>query len=91
VLGVGVVGFRDPHGIRPLVLGVRETAHGREHAVASESVALDILGFKLVRDVAPGEAVVICADGRCTRASACRRSATRRASSSTSISRAPTR
>ena len=63
VLGVGVVGFRDPHGIRPLVIGVRDTASGREHAVASESVALDILGFKLVRDVAPGEAVVICADG----------------------------
>jgi amidophosphoribosyltransferase len=63
VLGVGVVAFRDPHGIRPLVLGVRETAQGSEYAVASESVALDVLGFRRLRDVAPGEGVVIGADG----------------------------
>ena len=59
VLGVGLVAFRDPHGIRPLVLGVRETAQGAEYAVASESVALDVLGFRLLRDVAPGEGVVV--------------------------------
>ncbi len=63
VLGIGVVAFRDPHGIRPLVLGRRETASGVEWAVASESVALDVLGFKRVRDVAPGEGVVLGVDG----------------------------
>ncbi|MFO0042707.1 MAG: amidophosphoribosyltransferase [Pseudomonadota bacterium] len=63
VLGLGVVAFRDPHGIRPLVLGVRSTPDGDEHAVASESVALDLLGFRRLRDVAPGEAVVIGLDG----------------------------
>ena len=63
VLGWGLVAFRDPNGIRPLVLGQRQTEQGREFAVASESVALDILGFQLVRDVAPGEAVLISADG----------------------------
>ncbi len=63
VLGLGLVAFRDPHGIRPLVLGRRETAAGVEYAVASESVALDILGFTRLRDVAPGEAVVVTTRG----------------------------
>ncbi len=63
VLGLGLVAFRDPHGIRPLVLGRRETAAGMEYAVASESVALDILGFERMRDVAPGEGVVVTARG----------------------------
>jgi len=63
VLGLGLVAFRDPHGIRPLVLGRRETMEGIEYAVASESVALDILGFQRVRDIAPGECVVITARG----------------------------
>lgn len=63
LLGYGLVAFRDPHGIRPLVLGERVTAEGREYAVASESVALDVLGFKRIRDVAPGEAVIITDDG----------------------------
>ncbi|MEO8458890.1 MAG: amidophosphoribosyltransferase [Dokdonella sp.] len=63
LLGYGIVAFRDPHGIRPLVLGERETAEGKEYAVASESVAFDILGFKLLRDVRPGEAVLLTPDG----------------------------
>jgi amidophosphoribosyltransferase len=64
VLGLGLVAFRDPNGIRPLVLGKRTTASGiDEYIVASESVALDILGFERLRDVAPGEGIVISARG----------------------------
>jgi len=63
VLGLGLVAFRDPHGIRPLVLGKRSDPEGDEYIVASESSALDILGFQRVRDVLPGEAVVITARG----------------------------
>ncbi|MBS0192926.1 MAG: amidophosphoribosyltransferase [Proteobacteria bacterium] len=63
VLGLGLVAFRDPHGIRPLILGKRETPNGVEYAVASESVALDVLGFARVRDVKPGECVVVTARG----------------------------
>jgi amidophosphoribosyltransferase len=63
VVGYGIVGFRDRHGIRPLVYGRRKTRKGYEHMLASESVALDAQGFTLVRDVAPGEAIWIDADG----------------------------
>ena len=59
IVGHGIVGFRDAHGIRPLVLGRRETPRGPEWMLASESVALDMLDFRLVRDVSPGEAVYI--------------------------------
>jgi len=57
--GFGLVGFRDPHGIRPMALGVRESGSASEYMMASESVALDAGGFTLIGDVQPGEAVVI--------------------------------
>ena len=63
IMNTGVVGLRDPCGIRPLVIGSRELNGKREHMIASESVALDIAGFKLLRDVQPGEAVFIDIEG----------------------------
>src|SRR5580693_7537461 len=64
IVGHGILGFRDPNGIRPLVLGRRDTPRGPEWMLASESVALDSLSFQLVRDIAPGEAVFIDEQGR---------------------------
>lgn len=64
IVGVGIVAFRDPNGIRPLVLGERKSGGGVEYMVASESVALDILQFKRVRDLRPGETVFIDVDRR---------------------------
>ena len=63
IAGYGVLGFRDPFGIRPLCYGVAETDEGTEYLVASESVALEGLGFRMVRDIGPGEAIFIDLEG----------------------------
>jgi amidophosphoribosyltransferase len=62
--GHGIIGFRDPNGIRPLVLGRKKVNQQYEYMLASESVALDLHGYELVNDVAPGEAVLIGLDGQ---------------------------
>lgn len=64
ITGYGIVGFRDPHGIRPLCFGERESDRGVEYMIASESVALQAMGFTLIRDVDPGEAVYINKEGQ---------------------------
>src|SRR2546423_3303844 len=63
IAGYGVLAFRDPYGIRPAVIGYNETDAGTEYMVASESVAVDALGFRLLRDIGPGEAVVLDEEG----------------------------
>lgn len=63
IAGRGILAFRDPAGIRPVVLGRRDTVLGTEYMVASESVVLDTLEFELVRDLRPGEAVYIDSEG----------------------------
>ena len=63
ITGYGIVGFRDPNGIRPIVFGKRTTKQGDEYVMASESVALHSLGFEIIRDIDPGEAVCIDIDG----------------------------
>lgn len=63
IIGQGMVAFRDPNGIRPLCLGKRDVDGKTEYMVASESVALDAVGFDFMRDIAPGEAVYITFDG----------------------------
>ena len=64
ITGKGILAFRDPFGIRPLAYGERKTQTGSDFVVASESVAIDALGFDLVRDIAPGEAIFIDANGK---------------------------
>jgi amidophosphoribosyltransferase len=64
IAGFGILGFRDPNGIRPIVFGERKSEQGSEFMIASESVALDVLGFDIIRDIAPGEAVFIEESGK---------------------------
>ena len=64
ISGHGLLCFRDPYGIRPAVYGKRETENGTEFMVASESVALDALGYELIDDIGPGHAVFISEDGQ---------------------------
>src|SRR5512135_3484990 len=64
IAGYGLLAFRDPFGIRPLVVGTNPTADGVEYLVASEGVALDTLGFQFLRDIRPGEAVFIDLNGK---------------------------
>jgi amidophosphoribosyltransferase len=64
VAGYGLLAFRDPYGIRPLCIGFQDTDKGPEYLIASESVALEGLGFHFLRDVLPGEAIFIDNDGK---------------------------
>jgi amidophosphoribosyltransferase len=64
IAGYGLLAFRDPYGIRPLCIGFNDTENGPEYLVASESVALEGLGFHFLRDVMPGEAIFIDNEGK---------------------------
>ena len=92
IAGYGLLAFRDPFGIRPLIIGVNEAMGGTEYLVASESVALEALGFSVLRDVAPGEAIFVDQTGSFhARQCADEPGARARASSSSSTSRGPIR
>lgn len=65
IIDQGIVAFRDPNGIRPLIMGEKESDAGPEYMVASESVALNVLQYGKLRDIQPGEAVFIDMDGNC--------------------------
>lgn len=64
ITGYGIVGFRDPFGIRPVMYGKRATSKGDEYMIASESVALSILGYDIIDDIMPGEAIYIESNGK---------------------------
>ncbi|KAJ3275506.1 amidophosphoribosyltransferase [Terramyces sp. JEL0728] len=63
IAGFGILGFRDPHGLRPLIYGSRKTEFGTDYMMASESVVLESLGYSDFIDVAPGQGVMITKDG----------------------------
>ncbi|MGH8802829.1 MAG: amidophosphoribosyltransferase, partial [Casimicrobiaceae bacterium] len=63
IAGCGMLAFRDPFGIRPLIIGIAEGKSRSEYLVASESVALLPLGYSVLRDVAPGEAIFVDLEG----------------------------
>lgn len=63
ITGYGILAFRDPHGIRPVTIGRRQSKEGTEFIIASESVAIDVLNYEMLRDIAPGEAVFIDMEG----------------------------
>ena len=63
ITGFGLVAFRDPRGIRPLVIGEKGVSKKKKYIVASENAAFSALGFKTLRDVEPGEAIYIDVDG----------------------------
>ena len=64
IANYGMIAFRDPYGIRPLIYGRRETDSGTEYMVASETVAMDVLGYEVVRDLKPGEALYVDQQGK---------------------------
>ena len=64
IVGYGIVAFRDPNGIRPLVLGKRLNGNNIDYMIASESVALDVTQFQIDRDVLPGECIFIENNGK---------------------------
>ncbi|MEK9892903.1 MAG: amidophosphoribosyltransferase, partial [Pseudomonadales bacterium] len=64
IAGYGLVGFRDPNAIRPLIIGQRKGEGGPEYMMASESVVLDVLGYQPMDSIKPGEAVYIEMNGR---------------------------
>ena len=63
ITGFGLLAFRDPKGIRPLVIGERQGSTKKEYIIASENSSFSALGFKTLRDVGPGEAIFIDAQG----------------------------
>ena len=77
LMGYGVLGFRDPNGIRPICCGKKETPEGTEYMIASEDVALNALGFDLLGDIQPGEAVFIEEKGGLFRQQCCDETALR--------------
>ena len=64
ISGYGLLAVRDPFGIRPLCIGSVDTPTGKEYLIASESVALEGMGYTMDRDVAPGEAIFVDLDGK---------------------------